>query len=97
MNRRNMSRNKHSATFKFKVALAAMKGDKTVAQLCQEYDLAASQIYTWKKELEERGVEVFETKSPERAKQAQLDSLHATIGRLKVENDFLARVLGKSP
>jgi transposase len=94
MSRRNMSR-KHSPLFKFKVAMEALRGDKTVAQLCQEYSVAASQIYTWKKELEERGAEIFSTKSTERTQQDELDKLHATIGRLKVENDFLENVLGR--
>ena len=94
MKRRNMSR-KHSPVFKFKVAFEALRGDKTVAQLCQEYSIAASQIYTWKKELEERGAEIFSTKSPERTREEELDKLHAVIGRLKVENDFLGRVLDR--
>jgi len=94
MNRRKMS-SKHTPVFKFRVAVAALRGDKTVPQLCQEYSLAASQIYAWKKELAERGAEIFSTKSPEHTYQEEVDKLHATIGRLKVENDFLERVLGK--
>ncbi|MEM7175300.1 MAG: transposase [Chlamydiota bacterium] len=87
---------KHSSAFKFRVALAAIKGDKTVSDLCQEFSLAASQIYAWKKELEDRGVEIFETKNPAGEHQKEVDKLHGVIGKLKVENDFLERALASS-
>ena len=92
MRQRKMSR-KYSSAFKLRVALSAMKGDKTVAKLCQEFSIVSSQLYAWKKELQERGVEIFETKSPESARQAEVDKLHTVIGKLKVENDFLERAL----
>lgn len=95
MGRRKLS-SKYSSAFKFRVALAALRGDKTVAELCQEFSLVASQIYAWKKDLEERGQEVFETKSPESAHKAEVDKLHGVIGKLKVENDFLERALASS-
>jgi len=53
MARRKMS-SKYSSAFRFKVALTAAKGNKTVAELCQEFGLVPSQIYAWKKELEQR-------------------------------------------
>lgn len=53
MGQRKMSR-KYSSAFKLLAALAAIKGDKTVAQLCQEFSIVSSQLYTWKKELQER-------------------------------------------
>jgi len=95
MKGRKMSR-KHSAAFKFRVALAALKGDKTVEQLCQEFSLATSQIYAWKKALEERGAEVFECKGSKGQEQVDVDKLHAVIGKLKVENDFLERAFASS-
>ena len=95
MRRRKMS-SKYSSAFKFRVAMAASKGDRTVTELCQEFSLAASQIYAWKKDLEERGQEIFETKSPESAHKAEVDKLHGVIGKLKVENDFLERALAGS-
>lgn len=95
MARRKMS-SKYSSAFRFRVAIAAMKGDKTVAELCQEFSLVPSQIYAWKKELEDRGAEIFETKSPESAHRAEIEKLHGVIGKLKVENDFLEKALASS-
>ena len=86
----------HSAEYKFKVALEAVKGEKTVSELCQEYGVVSSQIFKWKKALLEHGNEIFSNGTPTRASQdSELDKLHATIGRLKVENDFLARFAGR--
>lgn len=95
MRQRKMS-SKYSSAFKFRVAIAALRGDKTVAELCQEFSLVSSQIYAWKKDLEERGKEVFETKSPEQTHKAEVEKLHGVIGKLKVENDFLERALAGS-
>ena len=85
----------HSAQFKFQVAVAALKGDRTIAEICQEYRVAASQIYKWKNALVERGAYLFEDKRQGNKPHQELDQLHATIGRLKVENDFLCKVLGR--
>jgi len=87
---------KHAPAFKFKVALAALRGDKTSAQLCSEFGVASSQLYNWKTELLERGAEVFSDKRRETAPSDEVEKLHAAIGRLKVENDFLSKVLGRS-
>lgn len=95
MGRRKMS-SKYSSAFKFRVALAALKGDRTVAELSQEFSLVPSQIYAWKKDIEERGPEIFETKSPESSHRTEVDKLHGVIGKLKVENDFLERALARS-
>lgn len=88
---------KHVPAFKFKVALAALKGDKTTSQLCSEFGVASSQLYNWKTELFERGAEIFSDRRRESAPSDEIEKLHAAIGRLKVENDFLSRVLGRSP
>ena len=85
----------HGDQFKFKVALAALKEDKPMAELCQEYGIVASQIYTWKKQLEEHVAEIFTDKRKTNNHDEEVTKLHATIGKLKVENDFLARVLGR--
>lgn len=95
MIRKKMS-TKHSSGFKFKVALAALKGDRTVSDLCQEFSVASSQIYKWKKALQERGTEIFESQNPNNAHRTEVDKLHGIIGKLKVENDFLERALGSS-
>lgn len=92
-----MKRKAHSSEFKFKVALEAVRGDKTTSELCAEYGVVSSQIFKWKKALLEQGAEVFKNGSSGKTdEQVAIDKLHATIGRLKVENDFLERCLGRS-
>ena len=84
----------YSNAFKFKVALEALKGTKTITDLCQEFRLAASQIYDWKNKLKEQGAEVFGTKSKPKSNDVEIERLHTTIGKLKVECDFLSKALG---
>jgi len=93
----NMRKKPHSGEFKFKAAVAAIKGDKTTAELCQEFGIVSSQLHKWKKIVLEQGANIFKDPgaSPQ-SEQAEIDKLHATIGRLKVENDFLEKVLGRS-
>jgi transposase len=87
----------HSAKFKFSVAIESLKGERTIAELCQEYAVVSSQIYKWCNALLENGSEIFSKGIPAKIDQeVEVEKLHATIGRLKVENDFLAKVLGKS-
>ncbi|MGZ7179038.1 IS3 family transposase [Burkholderia gladioli] len=86
------SRRSHSPAFKAKVALAALKGDKTLAELAQQYDVHPNQITDWKKQLQERVSEVFETgKSTTGEPPVDVTVLHAKIGQLALENDFLKR------
>lgn len=89
----------HTAEFKFKVALAAIKGDRTVPQLCAEFSVVSSQIHKWKQAVLRQGSSVFggHAISQGGVEDRERDQLHATIGRLKVENDFLAKVLGRCP
>ncbi|MBA8667997.1 transposase [Holosporaceae bacterium 'Namur'] len=95
MTKSNIKKKPHTAAYKFKVALAALKGDKTISQLCQEYVVVSSQIYKWKAALLEHGSEVFKNACTTQDPNKEIEALHATIGRLKVENDFLSKVLGK--
>src|SRR6516162_3173970 len=87
------TRKKHNAAFKAKVALAAIKGDRTVAELASVFGVHPNQIYNWKKQLLDGATSVFEGGGA--AGEAQVDVLYRQIGQLKVENDFLARRLGK--
>ena len=91
-----INRKPHEAGFKFKVALEALKGEKTMPQLCQEFGVVQSQIFRWKKQLLDEGAELFKREQKRTEDQdANIEKLHATIGRLKVENDFLESVLRK--
>ena len=92
------TRKKHNAGFKAKVALAAIKGDRTIAELASEFGVHPNQIYNWKKQLLDGAASVFEggkMAAEGTASEAQVDLLYRQIGQLKVENDFLSRKLGK--
>ena len=88
-------RKKHSDEFKFKVALAALKGNMTVAELCQKFGVAANQIYLWKQHLENKGPAVFGDKRKSENQKENIDRLHRIIGQITVERDFLSRVLNR--
>ncbi len=89
-------RRKHSPAFKAKVALAALAGDKTLAQLTQEFEIHQNQIVDWKKQLTERAAEVFGRPSEPESPPVDLQALHAKIGQLTLENDFLEGALNKA-
>jgi transposase len=89
------ARRNHAPAFKAKVALAAIKGEKTLADLAQQFDIHSNQITQWKAQLLEGAAGVFGAEArPEPAAPAvDLKSLHAKIGELTLENDFLEGAL----
>jgi transposase-like protein len=85
-------RRKHSPSFKAKVALAAVKGDRTVAELASDFQVHPSRIHAWKKELVEGVLEVFQdSHSQDKTNDALIAQLYQQIGQLTVERDFLQR------
>ena len=90
------TRRNHAPGFKAKVALAAIKGDKTLAELAADFEVHPNQISEWKQQLQESAADIFG--SGQRAKQAEPDFkvLHAKIGQLTLENDFLENALTKA-
>ena len=91
-------RRNHSPAFKAKVALAAIKGERTVAQLADQFDVHPNQITTWKAQLEAAAAEVFGPSSGSKSATPLVDvkALHAKIGELTLENDFLEGALSKA-
>ena len=87
-------RRKLTAEFKARVALAALREDKTTAELCAQYQVHANQIAEWKKQLVARATEVFG--GGDRVAPVDLAPLHAKIGQLALENDFLEHALTKA-
>ena len=91
-------RRNHAPAFKAKVALAAIKGEKTLAELAQQFDVHPNQITQWKAQLLEGAAGVFgaEARPEPVAPAVDLKSLHAKIGELTLENDFLEGALSKA-
>ena len=96
MNRR--ARRNHTPAFKAKVALSAIRGEMTLAQLAEHFDVHPNQITTWKAQLQEGAADVFGSGGGNTTAQPAVDvkSLHAKIGELTLENDFLEGALTKA-
>lgn len=90
------TRRNHAPAFKAKVALAAIRGDKTLADLAEQFDVHPNQISDWKQQLQELAADVFDGTPQAKAATPDLSVLHAKIGRLSLENDFLESALNKA-
>ena len=90
-------RNRYSAAFKAKVALEAIKGEQTLSELGSRYGVHPNMIATWKRQAVENMAEVFSSKSQKarKAEEARIKELHAKIGQLTIERDFLAKAFGR--
>ncbi len=90
-----MSRRKHSPEFKFKVVIEALSERYSIQELARKYDIASSQISTWKTQFIQNGQSVFErpVKSKQTEEQEREEALLKTIGQQKVEIDFLKKAL----
>ncbi len=90
-------RRNHSPKFKAQVALEAIRGEKTVAEIAAHHEVHPTQVTSWKNEVLEKLVGVFGGESSSRDAKERIRELHAKIGELTVERDFLEGALGKFP
>ncbi len=87
-------RRNHSSAFKAKVALATLKGDRTLVELAEQFDVHPNQIQDWRKRLVDSADTVFGGAEPQREETAEkVKELHAKIGQLTMERDFLVQGL----
>lgn len=90
-------RRNHSPAFKAKVAVAAIKGEKTLIELAQDFDVHPNQIKQWRDQLLEGATGVFgEAPKSDPETTIDVETLHAKIGELTLENGFLSGALGKA-
>ena len=87
-------RRNHAPTFKAKVALEALKGDQTIVELAERYQVHPNQITAWKKQLLDHASDVFSTGHKDN-QGPDVKELHAKVGQLSMENDFLSHALGR--
>ena len=92
-----ITRRKHTVDFKAKVALAALKGDRTVADLAGRYGVHPNQIHKWRKQLVDAAGTMFASGPTDRDKgqEAVISELYEKIGQLTVERDFLSGRSGR--
>ena len=88
------SRRNHSPAFKAKVALLAVRGELTTAELAKKFDIHANLIAQWKTQLLQNAIAAFDGGGA-KTDEVDVDKLHAKIGQLTLENDFLEKALGR--
>lgn len=86
------SRRKFTGAFKAQIAIEALKERESLAELSKKFEVHPNMISKWKQEFIERSAEVFETKSPDKQAQVDIEKLYAKIGQLEMERDFLKKV-----
>ena len=90
-------RRNHSAKFKAQVALEAIRGEKTIAQIAAHHEVHANQVTSWRQQVLENLAGIFGGESLASDEKERIRELHAKIGELTVERDFLEGALGKFP
>lgn len=95
------SRKTHSASFKARVALAALSQQQTIAEICSQYGVHATQVHKWKKDLKEHMSEVFtkdrKVDQERQEKDKLIEELYKQVGKQKVELDWLQKKIGELP
>jgi transposase-like protein len=89
------SRRKFSGAFKAQVAIEALKERDSLSELSKKFEVHPNMISKWKQEFIDRAAEIFETKSPDKQAQVDVDRLYSKIGQLEMERDFLKKVSKK--
>ena len=86
-----------SSQLKLKVSLEALRGDLTIQEISSKYEVSPAQIHRWKKQVQDQGASLFDCPKSLKndAHAEEITKLHASIGRLTIENDFLSRALGR--
>ncbi len=90
-----MKKKKYGKEFKARVALEAIKGEKTIAQISSEYEIHSNMVTKWKKQLKENIANIFIRKNEQEPNaERKIDNLYKEIGRMQVENAWLKKNLG---